>query len=650
MIFLSVLHLVFTFFIPYALAAENTASDEDAFLDKIQRQTFQYFLSERDPETNAVKERAHNFKRGLVNAPASLAAMGMALTAFPVAVTRNWIDQGTARQFTEKLLQFMLERGANEKGFFYHYLDPASGKRASRSEVSPIDTSFFIAGALFAAEYYEDVRIRDLAMKLYERIDWSWMMQGEKTLALAWSPEEGFFKGRWDHYDESMLMYLLAIGSPTHPIPADAWQAIARPVGSYQEYRVIQMPPLFTHQYSHIWIDFRNKNDGHADYFKNSINATLANRAFAMDEAVRYKTYGANSWGLSASDGPFGYRAYGAPPGWAVHDGTVSPSACGSSMPFTPQLSLNCLRYLEESLGERLWGNYGFSSAYNLDKDWFSEQVIGIDQGALLLMIENYRSGFVWQVMARNRMLQQAMQSVGFKSGTMDLKWAEPPQTNARFFWGGVTADGLLKDWPRTEVIRLEPSSHKENGSFDSAEDASAQIMFGWNEDALFFFVKVTDEDVVLKKSGKNIWQDDLIELYIDVEGDGLIWKDARDYQIGFRPAVQGGEAQVWSWFQDATEGVSRNQAYAYGYTDPKGYVLEGFVKWKFLGIRPRGGVAVRLSVALHDVDRNRSEGKLQWFFRNERNFQRFELGKILLETSDREDPAGGDDGKITQS
>jgi len=189
-----------------------------------------------------------------------------------------------------------------------------TGERVNHSELSPIDTALFLVGALFVAEYFDDSQLKELANDLYERVDFQWMLNDGDFLALAWTPEDGFNRHRWDHYDESMILYLLAIGSPTYPISASIWESIARPVGSYGGYRVIQMPPLFTHQYSHIWIDFRNKNDGFADYFQNSVNATHANRTFAMDQSSKHSSYSPDSWGLTASDGPFGYRAYGAPP------------------------------------------------------------------------------------------------------------------------------------------------------------------------------------------------------------------------------------------------------------------------------------------------------------------------------------------------
>ncbi|MDD5218902.1 MAG: glucoamylase family protein, partial [Candidatus Omnitrophica bacterium] len=456
--------------------AAVTLTDEE-LLDEIQRRCFDYFVKESDPRTGLVRDRADNFRKGAIQAPASIAAVGFALSAYPVGVERGWIDYATAFERTRRTLRFFLEQAPEEHGFFYHFLKMDSGERANRSELSSIDTALFLAGALFAAEYFDHSEIRDLAMKIYERVDFPWMLHGGETLVMGWYPESGFDRMRWDHYNEAMILYLLAIGSPTHPIPAESWKKIARPVGSYHGYRLIQMPPLFTHQYSHIWIDFRDKNDGFADYFKNSVNATLANRAFCIDEAKNFATYGPDSWGLTASDGPFGYRAYGAPPGWAIHDGTVAPTASGGSIVFAPQECIACLRHFYEDLGDKLWGLYGFSDAFNLDRGWFAQEVIGIDQGAMLLMIENYRSGLIWKKMKKNPYLRKAMRKVGFKKGTKEIPWPEPPVYKARYASAGISVDGYLKDWGSQTPVILD-RTFKEVGEIKDNGDLSAMVWF----------------------------------------------------------------------------------------------------------------------------------------------------------------------------
>jgi hypothetical protein len=604
---------------------------DEALLEKIQKHAFLYFAEERQPETGLVKDHAFNLVDKPSLAQSSIAATGFGLAAYAVGAEHDWIDRQTAKDWTRQTLQFFLNQAQNEHGFFYHFLDPRTGKKTKHTELSPIDTAILLAGILFAAEYYEDPEIRQLADAIYERVDWNWMLNGGKSFALSWSPSEGFSKLRWDHYDESMILYLLALGSPSHPIPADTWKGLSRPVGSYKNYRLIQMPPLFTHQYSHIWIDFKNKNDGYADYFQNSVNATLANRQFAIDQADRHAAYGANSWGLTASNGPFGYKAYGAPPGWAEHDGTVAPTGCASSIVFTPAESRACIRHLYEHLGEKLWGRYGFSDAFNLEKNWFDDRVIGIDQGPMLLMIENYRTGLVWKKMANNAYLQLGMKQAGFQEGTKEIPWPEPPQYRAPYLFGGIEIDTFLKDWPKSQALILD-ESHREWGQISNDKDTGAQIRFAWNEDALFFFVKARDEDLLLRKKGQNIWQDDCFELFIDPQGDGLLWKNEEDFQIGFRPDPVEDRAEVWSWFQEPREQAGYDKIVARGYADNQGFVLEGAIRWIFLGMQPKSGDVLHLSPAIHDIDKDRSAAKLQWFFRNEQDYQRFFLGRIILE------------------
>lgn len=616
---------------PQSDSVQKGVLSDTELLEMIQKKSLDYFLHERDDKTGLIADSANNFQKGASPAEASIAATGFGLAAYAVGVERGWINRGMALAMTRRILEFFLNSAEQEHGFFYHFLDKETGARLKNSELSPIDTALFLAGAIFAGEYYGDPGIKEMAKQIYERVDWSWMLNGADTLSLSWAPDQGFNKRHWDHYDESILMYLLAIGSPTHPIPASSWDAIARPVGSYGDYRLIQMPPLFTHQYPQIFLDLKDQNDGHADYFKNSINATLVNRAFCMDQAPIYPTYDPDTWGLTASDGPSGYRAYGAPPGWASHDGTVAPTGCGSSIVFTPKESIACLRHLYEKHGDQIWGNYGFSDAFNLDKDWFSQLVIGIDQGPLLLMIENYRSGLIWKTMKRVDFLQMAMKKVGFRPGTMDLPWPDPPSYEAPYLLGGAQVDGFMKDWPNGAEITLDRTD-KELGALRDEKDLSAKVRFGWDERALYFVADVTDDSVIARKSGKNIWQDDIFEMFIDPQGDGLKWSSPHDFQIGFRPAPGSETVEVWSWFQGGQAESMQGSISARAFVHEKGYLIEGAIRWEFLGMEPKPGDTVRLSVAVNDVDKDRSIAKLQWFFRNEKAFQQFELGKLILQ------------------
>ncbi len=629
--FFCVLSFVFGL-VPPVFAQDFQFSKEDiVFLEKIQRRALNFFLKEAHPETGLVRDRAPNSEGRVNNAPASIAASGYALSAYVVGVQHGWITRDQGMNRTKRALRFAIQEMEHEHGFFYHFVSMNSGKRASNSELSPIDTALFVIGALFAAEYFQDPEISKLAKQLYERIDFKWMQNGGKFLALAWTPEKGFDSRSWGHFDESLLMYVLAIGSPTHPIEAEAWHALRRPIGSYMSYRMIAMPPLFTHQYPHIWIDFRGKHDGVMNYFNHSVTACEVNRAFAIEQSENFKTYGPNSWGITASDGPKGYKAYGAPPGWAEHDGTIAPTGCGSCMPFTPRESLACLRHFE-SYGKKLWGQYGFADAYNDDENWVATDVIAIDQGTMMLMIENAKNGLLWKTMSAVPAIQTAFEKIGFQAGAKELIWEQPPHSHAVYIAGGLQIDGLMKDWPGGIDTVVLDKKNAEFGEFLKDRDAKARIRFGWDENMLYFVVEMDDDSLVSKQKGKNIWRDDLFELFIDSDGDGLFWKDPRDFQLGFRPERGGNGVQAWSWFQNGEDPIQLGWVKAAGYVDNQGYLIEGAVRWSELGIFPRPGLEVYVGPAIHDVDTDGSHRKMQWFFRSEEKLKRFQLGKITLE------------------
>ena len=627
----TILSLLF-FFISCSVAAQEPSADHGAFLEEVQQSAFRFFEEQHHPYTGLVRDSASNRPGAASNAPASIAGVGFALTIYPAAVERGWMSRASAQALTVRTLEFFLDHAAQHKGFFYHFLNFETGEKMNGSELSPIDTALFLAGALFAAEYYDDAKIRDLVQKIYERIDFPWMLNKGKTFALAWSSETGFSKARWDHFDESLLLYVLATGSPAHPISAEAWRGILRPAGSYRDYRLIQMPPLFAHQYPHVWLDLRGQNDGFADYFENSVNASRANRAFCIDQASKFAGYGPNLWGLSASEGPSGYRAYGAPPGWTVfHDGTISPSACGSSIVFTPEESIACLENIRINYSDTMWGPYGFSDAMNVGKGWFSDKVLAIDQGPLFLMIENYRTGLIWKFMSQSAPVRSALEKMGFRKGALALPWPEPPVYRASYVSSGIRVDGFLNDWPPGETIVMNSKEHKDFGDFDGSGDLGATVRFAWDYENLYFVAKVDDDDVVAKRTGEHIWRDDLLEIYVDPEGDGLFWKDPRDYQLGFRPGRDDRELAAWSWFQGGEDPLEGKKVYAKSYTDAKGYIIEGAIRWDFLGVTPEPGKEIRLSPAVHEMDRKGEDGKLVWFFRNEEKYQRFVLGKVIL-------------------
>lgn len=400
---------------------DDVTLTDDAFLDRIQQRAVAYFWQEADPQTGLIKDRASNFGPDDYTV-SSTAAVGFGLAALAIGESREWLSYEQAYGRTLTSLRFLHDQMPHEHGFYYHFVDLYTGQRVWNSEVSSIDTAWLLAGVLFAGEYFQGTEVEVLADELYRRVDFQWMLTdggqrpAERLLNHGWTPQDGFLPYRWDTYSELMLLYLLAIGSPTHPIPDESWEAWARPQATYASYTTFAQGPLFTHQFSQAWVDFRGRRDrlGY-DYFQSSVNATLANRQFALDNRDRFSTYDKHVWGLTASDGPDGqYHAYGASPGIAVHDGTVAPSAVAGSIVFTSELSIAALRTMYERYGDRLWGQYGFSNAFNLDQSWWDQDVIGIDLGITLLMIENYRSGLVWHTFMPHPAIQRAMNAVGF--------------------------------------------------------------------------------------------------------------------------------------------------------------------------------------------------------------------------------------------
>jgi len=256
---------------------EAEEAEPTLLLDEIQNRAFHFFWNEANPQNGLVKDRADNFGRDNYK-HASIASVGFALAALPIAIERNWISRRNALERVLVTLDFFLHRIREEHGFFFHFVGLKSGKRVWRSELSSIDTALFLAGAIVAREYFKDPTISQMVDAIYDRIDFQWMMNGGPTLTMGWKPESGFLKHRWSDFNEGILLTLLAMGSRTYPIPPEAWDHVTRRKGVYDEIVVIQSPPLFTHQYPHLFIDFRNKHDNYADYFENSINATLANR------------------------------------------------------------------------------------------------------------------------------------------------------------------------------------------------------------------------------------------------------------------------------------------------------------------------------------------------------------------------------------
>lgn len=397
-----------------AAARAAVTPEDDAFLDDMNRRAALYFWEQADDGNGQVLDRAYadntDGKPHSIRNLSSIAATGFGLSAMTIADQRGYFPHDAIVERVRRTLDYHLNKLPHSHGFFSHFNDLHSGKPADHSEISSIDTSLLLCGVLTARAYFNDARITDLATKIYERVEWPWMMNGGDTFSMGFR-DGAFIKTRWDHYCELMMLYLLAIGSPTHPIPPGSWDKFTRPRITFQGFDFISAPdPLFVHQFSHAWFDFRGKRDYYADYFANSVIATRAHRAFCLSLNMGYTdTY----WGLTASDTPAGYAVWGGPPALGHIDGSVVPCAAAGSLPFLPQECLRVLRALR-TLGDRAYGRYGFLDALHPSGNWYNKDVIGIDLGISMLMAENLRTGFVWKQFMKNPEMQKAMTLVGF--------------------------------------------------------------------------------------------------------------------------------------------------------------------------------------------------------------------------------------------
>jgi hypothetical protein len=391
--------------------------EENAFLDEMERQACLYFYEQADPATGQVLDRANNHTTTGQMDPrfaSSIAATGFGLTALCIAHSRRYLPAENIRRRVLSTLQFHLRPMPTEHGFYYHFNDVKTGLPLLNIEVSPIDTAILLCGILTCRAYFKDPKITDLATQIYNRIDWPWMLNNGKTFALGWLPATGFLTPRWDHYAEMMMLYLLAIGSTTHPIDPSCWSSFSRPRIRFNKFNYISgHDPLFIHLYSHAWFDFYRKRDAFTDYFSNSITAVRAHKAFCLG---LNRGYTDDYWGVTASDWMHGYTAWGGPPLMGPIDGTVVPCATAGSMPFLPKDCLRVLLSLKEKFGQYAWGRYGPCDAFHPDLAWYDTDVLGIDLGISLLMIENFRSGLVWKTFMKNPEVSNAMKLAGFRN------------------------------------------------------------------------------------------------------------------------------------------------------------------------------------------------------------------------------------------
>jgi hypothetical protein len=408
------------------LGTAKDSGDDAAFLDEIQRRAVLYFMEQSDPVTGLTLDRAAADGGTLRRTPASIAATGFALTGWCIADARGWSQPGEALGRVKTVLEFVAHHVEHERGWIYHFIDASTGARAWKSEASTIDTALFLSGAVSAREYFDDPEVTRLVNLIYRRVDWQWALNGGTTLSHGWRPETGFIEFRWDSYAEQMGLYLLGIGAPADALQPESWNAWRRePVVKFAGREFINAGPLFTHQYAHAWFDFRGQRDAHADYWVNSVQATLAQRDWFAEHSQQFAAWPRDLWGLTASDSARGYVAWGGPGGFGsdVVDGTVVPCAPGGSLPFAPAECIVALRAMLQVGGDKVWQRYGFVSAFNPQTGWASNDVIGIDLGIMLIMAENYRSGLVWNVFMEAPEVQLGMQLAGFRSD------APAPQT-----------------------------------------------------------------------------------------------------------------------------------------------------------------------------------------------------------------------------
>lgn len=390
--------------------------EEDRFLEEVERASFQFFWDQVNPYTGLIKDRGQAGGPDTRNV-ASIAATGFGLTGLCIADRRGWEDRRRIRERVRNTLRFVLTRVPQAHGFFCHFLNVQNGERVFQSEVSSIDTAIFICGVLTCRAYFDDDEIDNLATKLYERVDWGWLLHGQKTLCMGWTPEHGFIHARWDAYSELMMIYLLALGSPSNVVPRESWDAWTRTYFEFNGIRYIgSHAPLFVHQYSHAWFDFRNKKDKYADYFTNSVIATKVHKLWCLELAREFPDYTEDLWGITASDSARGYAVWGGPPAMGRIDGSVVPCAAGGSLPFLPEETLRVLRNIREKYERRAWKKYGFVDAFNPLTNWYSQDVIGIDVGIIMVMAENARTGFIWDQFMRNDVAKNGMAKAGFKS------------------------------------------------------------------------------------------------------------------------------------------------------------------------------------------------------------------------------------------
>ena len=399
--------------LPAAQSQFTLTPEDDTFLNEVESASFQFFWEQQNPKTGMVQDRCV-LRGGIPGTVASIAATGFGLTAICIAEKRGFVTRAAALERLFATLNFLWKKLPQHRGFFYHWANITTGERVWESEISSVDTAILLCGVLTCREHFRHPAVTQLADLIFQRVEWTWLSEDTSLLSHGWTPEIGFLPSRWDYYSELMMMYLLGMGSSSHPLKPEAWNAWKRLTFEYDGLRYIgSFAPLFVHQYSQAWFDFRGKRDKYADYYQNSIIATEVHRRFCLELGKQFSDYSEDLWGITASDGPNGYVVWGGPPAVGPIDGTITPSATGGSLTFAPQATLRVLKNIRTHYGSA-WSKYGFVNAFNPLTNWYDHDVIGIDTGITMLMAENLRTGFVWQTFMKTPEAQRGMERAGF--------------------------------------------------------------------------------------------------------------------------------------------------------------------------------------------------------------------------------------------
>jgi hypothetical protein len=396
--------------------------DDIFILNEYGKRCFRYFIEQANENTGLILDRAGADGSVPKHRVSSLAATGFGLTALCIGVERGWIRAEDARDRIVTALRFLRYEAPQVHGFFLHFMNAATGEPRLNSEISSIDTGVLLAGILTAAEYFAtDPEISRLAKEIYSRVDFTWMLDGDSLLlSHGFRPGDGFLPYRWDRYSEASILYMLAIASPTHPIPGKSWYAWKRPWVRYQNWSFISGGPLFTHQFAHAWLDFRVVRDADGmDFFRNSVVATYAHRDFCLKLRSQFPEFGPNLWGVTVSDSPTGYVAWGGPPIEGPINGTIVPCAAAGSLMLAPEICLPVLREMLTRYGDNVYGRYGLADAFtpnwNGEKIWIDPDVVGIDIGISLLSLDNLQTGNTWKWFMRSPYVQNGLRKARFR-------------------------------------------------------------------------------------------------------------------------------------------------------------------------------------------------------------------------------------------